>query len=77
MWCGFSSALLEQSQKGHVDQMEGLKHMISRLEASLADKQAENLELKSFMKSQKQKSKRLLEQVTTCCATVSYAVMVD
>ena len=58
------SALLEQSQKGHADQMESLKNMISKLEASLADKQAENVELKSSVKIQKQKSKKLLEQVS-------------
>lgn len=60
----FSSGLLEQSQKGHVDQMESLKNTISNLEASMADKQAENIELKSSVKMQKQKSKKLLEQVT-------------
>ena len=60
----FSSALLEQSQKGHVDQMESLKSIISNLEASMADKQAENVELKSSVKIQKQKAKKLLEQVT-------------
>lgn len=64
MWYGFSSALLEQTQKGHADQMEGLKNVISRLETSLADKQAENLELKTSIKAQKQRSKKLLEQVT-------------
>ena len=60
----FSSALLEQSRKSHVDQMESLKNIISKLETSVADKQAENTELKSSVKIQKQKSKKLLEQVT-------------
>ena len=60
----FSSALLEQSQRGHADQMESLKNTISKLEASLAEKQAENLELKSSMKVSKQRSKKLQEQVT-------------
>ena len=44
--------------------MESLKDVISNLEASMADKQAENVELKSSVKMQKQKTKKLLEQVT-------------
>lgn len=58
-----SSALLEQDQQGHADEIEDLKNIVSKLEASLGDKQAENSELKSSIKVQKRKCKKLLEQV--------------
>jgi len=47
--------------------MDSLKNVVSKLEASLADKQAENAELKSSAKIYKQKSKKLLEQVAMKC----------
>ena len=62
----YYSALLEQSQKGHADQLGSLKDIISKLEALVAEKQAENIEFRSSAKAYKQRSKKLLEQVANC-----------
>jgi len=55
--------LLEQSQKAFVEQMTNQKQIVAQLETSLAGKIEENLELKSSAKVQKQRAKKLQEQV--------------
>jgi len=54
---------LGQSQEALAGQMANQKQMVAQLEISLASKMEENLELKSSSKVQKQRAKKLQEQV--------------
>ena len=67
-----SRALLEQSQKAFTEQMANQKQAVAQLETSLVAKMEENFELKSSAKMQKQRVRKLQEQVQ--CSYHTYTV---